>query len=562
MSAAPERGDSLLDRETTRLLVNTDDCDDEATVVQDGLDDTSDGGANGTGEPAAEEDVDPLTTRALVAVFCSLYIGRFLCALDGTVIVTLLAHISSEFHEFRSVSWIASSYLISLAAFQPLFGKISDIYGRKSLLLISNSMFAVGCILCGFASNIWFLVFARVITGIGGSGLNSLSVITLSDLVPLRERGLLHGIGSVIFNLGAAVGGVFGGLITEFIGWRWAFFIQVPFILISTIAIQVNLKSSPTEGIQTDKVNRIDFAGSIALFFALGLCLLTLSMGGNYVSWSHPLIFILFSLSFLFLAGFVHIETRIAKEPVLPLALLKDRTILGSAVSNALIYMIMYSQLFYVPIYLVAVRGISETAAGTNIVSNFIGNAIGAIATGSYMRATGKYYRALLVSAVLLFVGSLLECTFGPETSMKTVILYMLIPGLCSGCLLTSTLVALIASVPHELQATATSIQYSFRAVGSTLGVSMASAIFQNVLRSRLFTRITDPSAIGIIERVLDSVEEIELISVEYKPFVKQSYLDACRSVFMFAALLGFLNIVSCAFMREHTLHTSIRRGH
>ncbi|KAK9349860.1 major facilitator superfamily domain-containing protein [Lipomyces doorenjongii] len=475
MSAAPERGDWLLDCETTRLLVNIDDRDDEATVVQDGLDDTADGGANGTGEPAAEEDVDPLTTRALVAVFCSLYIGRFICALDGTVIVTLLA---------LSLGVLdTSSYLISLAAFQPLFGKISDIYGRKSLLLISNSMFAVGCILCGFASNIWFLVLARVIAGIGGSGLYSLSVITLSDLVPLRERGLLHGIGSVIFNLGAAV----GGLITEFIGWRWAFFIQVPFI--------VNLKSSPTEEIQTDKVNRIDFAGSIALVFALSLCLLTLSMGGNYVSWSHPLIFILFSLSFLFLAG-------IAKEPVLPLALLKDRTILGSAVSNALIYMIMYSQLFYVPIYLVAVPG-------TNIVSNFIGNAIGAIATGY---------------AVLLF------------TSMKTVIF---------GCLLTSTLVALIASVPHELQATATSIQYSFRAVGSTLG---------NVLRSRLFTRITDPSAIGIIERVLDSVEEIELISVEYKPFVKQS-------VFMFAALLGFLNIISCAFMREHTLHTSILRG-
>ncbi|KAK9489509.1 major facilitator superfamily domain-containing protein [Lipomyces doorenjongii] len=210
MSAAPERDDSLLACETTRLLVNIDDRDDEATVVQDGLDDTADGGVNKTGEPAAMEDVDPLTTRALVAVFCSLYIGRLLCALD------------------------TSSYLIPLAAFQPL-GKISDIYS-----LPPQSMFAVGCILCGFASNIWLLVLARVITDIGGSGLNSLSVITLNDHVPLRERGLLHLIGSVIFNLGAAVRGVFGGVITQFIGGRLAFFIQVPFIVISTIVIQVN----------------------------------------------------------------------------------------------------------------------------------------------------------------------------------------------------------------------------------------------------------------------------------------------------------------------------------
>ncbi|KAK9320534.1 major facilitator superfamily domain-containing protein [Lipomyces orientalis] len=563
MPATRERRDSsLLDCETAHLLINIDDRDEEASDVQDGSEDMAKGVANGTGEPLVEQDADPVTTRALVAIFCSLYIGRFLCALDGTVIVTLLARISSEFHEFRSVSWIASSYLISLAVFQPMFGKISDIYGRKSLLLISNSMFAIGCILCGFAPNIWFLVFARIITGVGGSGLNSLSVITLSDLVPLRERGLLHGIGSVIFNLGAAVGGVFGGVITEVIGWRWAFFIQVPFIVISAIAIHINLKSKPTEEIQTDKLKRIDFGGSIALVFALGLFLLALSMGGNYVPWSHPLILILFPLSFLFLAAFVHIETKIAKEPVLTLTLLKDRTTLGSAVSNALIYMIMYSQLFYVPIYLVAVRGISETTAGTNIVSNFVGNAIGAIATGSYMRATGKYYRVLLVSALLLFVGSLFECTFGPETSVRTVVLYMMIPGICSGCLLTSTLVALIASVGHEFQAVATSIQYSFRAVGSTLGVSIASAIFQNVLTSRLFTHITDPAAIGIVERVLDSVEEIGLISEEYRPLVKQSYLDACRSVFTFAAFLAFLNIISCAFMREHTLHTSIRRGH
>ncbi|KAK9363584.1 major facilitator superfamily domain-containing protein [Lipomyces starkeyi] len=200
MATARERRDSLIDQESARLLGDFDERDEEAIVD----DDTDVGNGHNVSNQVAEQEVNELSTRALVTLFCSLYIGVFLCALDGTVIVTLISHIASEFHEFRSVSWIATSYLIALAAFQPLYGKVSDIYGRKALLLFSNSAFAIGCVLCGIAPSLWFLVFARIVAGIGGGGLNSLSVITLSDLVPLRQRSLLHGIGSVLYNSGAA----------------------------------------------------------------------------------------------------------------------------------------------------------------------------------------------------------------------------------------------------------------------------------------------------------------------------------------------------------------------
>ncbi|KAK9430315.1 major facilitator superfamily domain-containing protein [Lipomyces doorenjongii] len=551
MATARERRDSLIDQESARLLGEFDERDEEAIIVDD---DADVGNGHNVSDQVAEQEVNELSTRALVTLFCSLYIGVFLCALDGTVIVTLVSHIASEFHDFRSNSWIATSYLISLAAFQPLYGKVSDIYGRKALLLFSNSAFAIGCILCGIAPSLWFLVFARIVAGIGGGGLNSLSVITLSDLVPLRQRSLLHGVGSVLYNSGGAVGGLIGGLITDAIGWRWAFFIQVPFVVISAIAIQLNLKSKPAGEVESGRLRRIDFAGSFTLVTALALFLLALSMGGNYI------IFVLFPLSFAFLAAFVHIETKVAEEPVLPITFLKDRTIFGSALSNSFIFMISYSHLFYVPIYLIAVRGVSATAAGTNIISNFIGTGIGAISTGSYMRATGKYYRVMIFNASVLFVGCLLVCTYGPTTATPVQVFYLLVPGIGFGSLLTSTLIALIASVPHEFQAVTTSIQYGFRATGSTIGVSVASAIFQNVLASRLFTRITGPGSEEIIARVLDSVEEVEFLAEEYKPLVISSYLDACRGVFIFAAVLGFLNIVSCAFMREHTLHTTINR--
>ncbi|KAK9463451.1 major facilitator superfamily domain-containing protein [Lipomyces oligophaga] len=570
MSTLRERRNSLIDQESARLLGEFDERDESVIADSDGEsttggnpDDVEAGAAAAArADQVAEQEVNELSTRGLVTLFCSLYIGVFLCALDGTVIVTLISHIASEFHELRAVSWIATSYLIALAAFQPLYGKLSDIYGRKALLLFSNSAFAIGCILCGLAPSIWFLVFARVIAGMGGGGLNSLSVITLSDLVPLRQRSLLHGIGSVCYNSGAAAGGVFGGLITDAVGWRWAFFIQVPFVLISAVAIQLNLKGKPSQEIvvETDRLKRIDFLGSFTLVTALTTFMLTLSIGGNYVEWSSPWVLILGTVSFMFVAAFVHIEKKVATEPILPVQLLKDRTILGSALSNSLIFMISYSHLFYVPIYLIAVRGVSATTAGTNIISNFIGTGIGAISTGSYMRGTGKYYWWMVSNATLLFLGCILVSTYSPATPTFLQVLFLLIPGIGFGSLITSTLIALIASVPHEFQAVTTSINYGFRALGSTMGVSMASAIFQNVLGSRLYARVTGPGAAEIIERVMDSVEEIENLPEEYKPLVISSYYDACKGVFYFAVVLGFLNIVSCAVMKEHTLHTTINR--
>lgn len=420
--------------------------------------------------------------------------------------------------------------------------------------------FATGCILCGLAPSLWFLVFARVIAGIGGGGLNSLSVITLSDLVPLRQRSLLHGIGSVLYNSGAATGGVFGGLITDAVGWRWAFFIQVPFVVISAITISLNLKGKPASEMDSDRLKRVDFLGSFTLVTALTLFLLAMSIGGNYLPWTSWIIFVLFTASFAFVATFVHVELKVAAEPIIPIELLKDRTIAGSAIANSLIFMISYSHLFYVPIYLIAVKGVSATAAGSNIVSNFIGTGIGAISTGSYMRATGKYYRAMLFNATILFVGCILVSTYSERTGTFTQVLFLLVPGIGFGSLLTSTLIALIASVPQEFQAVTTSIQYGFRAIGSTVGVAVASAIFQNVLASQLIENITGPGASEIISRMLDSVEEVEKLPEEYKEIAINSYSVACHWVFYFAAILGFLNIIACSIMKEHTLHTTIQR--
>ncbi|KAK9462052.1 major facilitator superfamily domain-containing protein [Lipomyces oligophaga] len=505
------------------------------------------------------EEQEELNNGRLITVFLSLYVGVFLAALDGTIVATLLSRIASDFNELRSVSWIATGYLISQAAVQPLYGKLSDIFGRKPLLLISNVLFGIGSVLCGIAPNMWFLVAARAIAGTGGGGLSTLSAITLSDIVSLRQRGLLQGIGNVLYGCGAAFGGIVGGILTETVGWRWTFAMQGPIIVLSMMAIQMNL-DLPKKPVDKSLLKRIDFAGSFTLVSGLCLFLFSVSVGGNYFPWKSFTVLGLLVLSFVVIASFVYIELYIAKEPVLPLRLLKDRTVRGSAFTSWFMTMVYFSNIFYTAIFMIAVKGESPTKSGSSLIPQFIGSATGSMVCGLYMRTTGRYKPMSYLAAFCLVSGSLLLCTITQNSNTVLVGCYLLLPGFGGGIYLTVTLVGLIASVPHDLQAVCTAIQYGFRGTGSTIGVAIGAAIFQNVLSARLHERITGPGAKEIIDLVSDSAEMIGSIPEEFRAPVTQSYLDAVHAVLYASAFFATCAGLASFTMKEHVLHKSVNR--
>ncbi|KAK9490442.1 major facilitator superfamily domain-containing protein [Lipomyces doorenjongii] len=512
-------------------------------------------------EEALVEELEEheLNRGRLVTVFLSLYVGVFLAAIDGTIVATLLSRIASDFNEFRSVSWIATGYLIAQAAFQPTYGKLSDIFGRKPLLLICNVLFGVGSILCGLAPNLWFLVFARVVAGTGGGGLTTLSAITLSDIVPLRQRGLLQGIGNILYGCGAATGGIVGGILTETVGWRWTFAMQGPIIFTSILAIQLNLEL-PSTKYDGSKFKRIDFLGSFTLVAGLCLFLIGVSVGGSYLPWSSPFVLIPLCLSFIVLALFVYVELYIANEPVIPLGLLKNRTVAGSAFTSWFATMVYFTNIFYTAIYMIAVQGASPTKSGSSLMPQFIGSALGSLVCGYYMRMTGRYKPMSVLAMIALVGGSLLLCTIGVDTNPNVVSIYLFFPGFGGGLYLTITLVGLIAAVPHEYQAVCTSIQYGFRGTGSTIGVAVAAAIFQNTLGSRLHERITGPGSEEVIRLVQDSVEEIAKLPEQFHLAVTLSYLDAVHTVLYASAFLAVCCGVSSMMMKEHVLHSNVNR--
>lgn len=515
--------------------------------------------------------VEPLAPAQLKWVVGSLWCGAFLAALDSTVVTTLLTTIASDMDAIGNIAWIATAYLLSCSAFQPIYGKLSDIFGRKPLLVLCTVFFGVGCAIC-VTDNLWVLVLGRFITGIGGSGLTTLGTITMLDLIPLRERGLYQGLANIFYGLGAASGGIIGGLVADTLGWQYVFILQIPLCVIVGAAIYFNLQlpeGSPGLGVHGEdikqKLKRVDFLGSFFLVSALMVVLTAASLGGKTISFSSSTFIILVVISALLLGAFVYTEAYISDEPIIPVELLAERTILSSSLANWFQTMAMFTYLFYLPVYYASVLGLSPTDNGLRLVPNFFGISFGSVGAGIYMKKTGRYYYFAIIMGILSIFGILRICLIQPNIPTWAQFTLMIPSGVGYSAMLTVTLLSLIAAVPVKYQACTTSIQYTFRSTGSTIGVAISSAIFQNLLQSGLYNQvpsvIDDPeTASKIIRKALQSAEYIKNAPEAVQQVLKNSYALACKGAFVFSLITVIFGVFSSAFMKEHVLHSNLNR--
>ncbi|KAI2473836.1 MFS general substrate transporter [Annulohypoxylon bovei var. microspora] len=493
-------------------------------------------------------------------ILSTCWIGVFLGAIDSTIIATLSAPISSEFHSLSLLSWLATAYLISNAACQPISGRLTDIFGRGPGLVFSNIFFAAGNLICSFAQDANVMIFGRVIAGIGGGGLMSISTFLGTDLVPLRNRGVIQGIGNICYGSGAMLGGVFGGLINDYSSWGWrlAFLVQVPPILVSAglVAYLVRL---PPKVSEKSYLSRIDFTGAFSLIVFLVLLLLGLNAGGNLVPWIHPLPLTTLPLSCVAFIAFIIWESR-AKQPVIPVRLLLDRTVFTACMTNLLCCMVNMMALFYAPVYM-QTRGSSATDSGLVILFSPIGICFCSVGSGFIMKKTGRY--ALGILAVLLQLAAVVILTTLKENSPEwPLMIAFLFLGAGHGAMLNITLIACLAAVDHSHQATVTSATYAFRSVGGTVGITIASAIYQNVLKTQLWERFGDlPGAAEEIRRIRDDLDELKHLPEGWYDGVIASFMEAFRNVWFTMLGLAILGLISVSLMRQHKLHSTLSRN-
>ncbi|SCV00261.1 LAME_0G08570g1_1 [Lachancea meyersii CBS 8951] len=517
-----------------------------------------------------------LSNAKIQIIMTSMYLGIFLAALDGTIVSTLMTHIASEFQALPNISWIATGYLLSTTCFQPLYGKISDVLGRKPLLVFSNVVFGLGCLLCGFSNNLWFLVAGRFVTGIGGGGLTSLASITTSDIVPLRDRALYQGMCNVFFAIGTSCGGLVGGFFGEHGGgWRLAFLIQIPVCIISCVLIITYLDLPPLRSYEAScqsyaqRLKNLDWQGAVTLVTFLFLFMLTSSLGGKEIPYDSKLFSLMCVFTVISGALFVIVEIYMTSDPILPVSFLKDRSVSAGSLANFFCVMGMITVNFYLPVYWSSVLNIGPTDVGKRALPSFFSIAFGSLGAGYYMKRTGKYYCFTLGGCLIAVLGLIQVNSVSASMPVWQQYMLQVVPGLGVSILITVTLLAMIAAVPHEHQAATTSISYAFRSTGCTLGVSIGAAIFRNTLNTLLNSKVlklvseqhSEAELRSIISNAAHSAEWIHKgAPVFVRATLVECYHFACRATFKFCLFVTILATISCCFIKEHRLHTSIER--
>lgn len=356
------------------------------------------------------------------------------------------------------------------------------------------------------------------------------------------------------------LGGVFGGWINDVWGWRNAFLIQVPLTVLSCVLVIFTVKI-PVREKNISRIRRVDFLGAVTLVLTLVLLLLGLNSGGNIVPWTHPLVLFSLPLSGAFLLLFIFVEVRIASEPVIPVHLLLNRTVLCGCLANWFGTISFFALLYYGPIYF-QVRGLSSTQAGARLIPLSIGAALGSLGVGIITRITGRYYiLTVVIEGILILAFALVAGTFNINTPAIPPLVYFFLAGAGYGGMLTTTLLGLISAVDHKYQAVITSASYAFRSTGSTIGITIASAIFQNVLKDQLWQKFgSRKGAADEISRIRDSIDEINHLPPGWKDGVLESYMRALRGVWLVTLGIGILGLLVSLGMREHVLHRNLAR--
>ncbi|OJT13552.1 Multidrug resistance protein fnx1 [Trametes pubescens] len=520
-------------------------------------------------EPAEPPSLNKISRSDLIWVLAGLWSAVFLGALDGTIVATLLSPIGSYFNESNRSSYIGTSYLLSVCCFTPLYGRLSDILGRKGAMLLALSLFGSGTLYCGLAPSMDALIVARAVAGMGGGGVMTVSSVAVTDLIPLRQRGLYQGMTNILFGLGAGLGGPLGGWMNDILGWRSAFLLQMPILVFSFCLVALKVSIRLPDEIQNQpvraKLRRIDVLGSFTLVGTVGALLLGISLKSTEeLPWAHPLIWGLLLASAVFGAAFIWVETCWSPFPVMPMRLIRQRTPLFVSLSNFFGSVAAFSMCAQDSTaraskltsakYFSAVRLSSSTDTGLHLLPHSVAISTGSVFAGWVMRRTGKLYSLTLCSCLLTVVAASLVAMWNENSAAWHLWLDVAPQGFGMAAVITSTLIAMIASVSREDLAVATGITYLFRTTGQVIGVSLSGALLQAILTTKLRERIQGPNAFEIIEQIRHSTTIIPQLSPELRKAAVDSYADALRVVFICQAVLNFMCFLCCLPIQENPL--------
>ena len=427
--------------------------------------------------------------RQLLAIIGGLMIGMFLAALDQTIVATAIRTIGDDLHGLSLQAWVTTAYLITATIATPLYGKLSDIYGRKPFYMLAITLFVIGSLLSATATSMYQLAMYRGLQGIGAGGLMSLAITILGDLMPPRQRAKYQAIFLAVFGVSSVLGPVIGGFFagtSSFLGltgWRWVFMVNVPIGVFGLFVIWRVLHLPPVRRVE----HRIDWRGALALVVGL-VPLLLVAEQGRIWGWSSGSALVCYGLGVVGVIGFIVAERRAGDDALLPLRLFQNRLFSVTAMINVIIGFAMFGALAGLPLYLQIAKGMTPTHAGLALIPFTLGIMTASIIAGQTTAHRGRYKIFPIIGTGLLIVGALLLSRLLVSTPISTVGLYSAVFGMGLGLLFQPLVLAVQNAVPPKDMGTATSSSLFFRQMGGTAG----TAVFLSILFSTVGQRIGD----------------------------------------------------------------------
>ncbi len=456
-----------------------------------------------TMRPETVPDTGVFTHRQITVILAGLMSGMFLAALDQTIVATSIRTISDDLNGLSLQAWATTAYLITSTITTPLYGKLSDIYGRRQFFLFAISIFLLGSALSGLSQSMYQLAVFRAVQGIGAGGLFSLALTIIGDIVPPRERARYQGYFLAVFGTSSVLGPVVGGFLAGqstllgVTGWRWVFLVNLPIGVVS-LALVTKVLHLP----HTRRDHRIDYPGAMALVVAL-VPLLTVAEQGRDWGWTSGRSVTAYVVGVAGILLFLLAEWRYGDEALLPLRLFKGKTFGVGAILNFMVGVGMFGGMAALPLYLQIVKGRTPTEAGLLLLPLVLGIMTGSVTSGQAIARTGRYRWFPIVGLTLLVIGAGLFSRITVDTSMLTIDAFALIFGLGLGFNMQTLVLAIQNAVPPQDMGVATSSATFFRQMGGTLGTAVfLSVLFSSVvsnIRTAFSAAVTTPSFTGAL---------------------------------------------------------------
>ncbi len=506
-------------------------------------------------DPAPVERAGQMSHREVLEALSGLLLAMFVAMLSSTVVSNALPRIITDLRGSQSgYTWVVVATLLTMTASTPVWGKLADQFSKKLLVQSALVIFVAGSLVAGFAPNMGVLIGARAIQGLGVGGLTALVQVVIASMVSPRERGRYSGYIGAVFALATVSGPLIGGLVVDTIGWRWCFFVGIPVAALAFVVLQKTLHLPVVK-----REVHIDYLGASLLVAGVSFLLVWVSLAGQHFDWVSTTSALLVAAGLLVLAAAVYVEMRIAREPVIPMRLFRDRTTSLATVASVMVGVAMFGSTVYLSQYFQLARGMSPTHAGLMSITMVGGLLVSSIVTGRIISSTGVWKRYLVGGMALVIVGLLLLSRIDAATPLVHVGASMAVMGLGLGATMQNLVLAVQNNTAQSDMGAASSVVAFFRSMGGSIGVSALGA----VLASQVAADVTQQLAsLGVPTDARSShqIPDLATLPGPIRAVFEGAFGEATGHLFLIAVPFAVAALLCVLFIKEVPLRTTIQR--